>query len=176
MPEKFPEPVYHPEPIKILQSALKRSAPKARLSKPTERIQLPVRPEPKKDKIDKALDVMEDVEKKIQQEGLLKVIGKGIKNSAKALSEALIEKPVKKAFGGAWEGLKNQFKKPEEFEKAEFEKIEMPKDATMETEAESMIDLSRPEVPKKDFQLERKELSVKEKKMLAISRLNKKQK
>lgn len=159
MPEKFPEPVYHPEPIKIPESALKK--PEA------------------KDKIDKALDIMEDIENKIMGESALKLqkMREGIRKGA----EALTENPIKKIFRGVWEGLKNKFKKPEEFEKAEFEKIEMPRGATMETEAESMIDLSKPEITKKEpekeyVKREKKGLTPREKEMVALSRLSQKKK
>ncbi len=173
MPEKFPKLrpekqeviVRHPEPIKI---------PK-KFTRFPEKVVPKIERQTEKDALDKVLDVLENAENKLIKEGAVNLIGKGISKSA----DVLIKKPVKKAFGGVWENFKKLFKKetPEEYEKMEI--IEMPKSSSIENEAESLMDLSRPGVTKKELgeevaKIEKQGLTAREKEGIALSRLKKK--
>ncbi len=105
---------------------------------------------PEKDKIDKALDVLEEVEKKIMKEGLWKSLSDGLNKVLSKGAEVFIKRPIRTIFSG-----KTQKQSPEKYEKAEFEKMERPKDSTLETEDENMMDLSLPGVTKKELFVEK---------------------
>ncbi len=146
MSEKFPKPIYHPEPIKTPKFS----------------------PESDKDLSLKALKLLEERERELAKEameskktpkkGVMNLLGKGLKKGA----EVLFLKPAKKAFSGRKEDI-----------------MEMPKASSLETEAESMIDLSRSEISKKELseeiiRIEKLGLTPHEKEIVAISRITNK--